>query len=132
MKIIGICCLLLFWGRLQAQTKPVAGVGRKTLLTQILAPQTVEEVKMEAITLAPGAAAPAHYHPGEVYGYVTAGEIWYQPAGDSLVRLHAGDPFREAAGKQILVFKNAQTNQPATFLVFYLLKKNQPVIILQP
>ena len=114
-------------GSASAQTPPV----RKQLLQQTLPATGVEEVRMDEITLAPGQGAPVHHHPCEVYGYIVSGEIVYQPAGEASVLLHAGEAFREAAGKEITAFKNAHDDKPATFVAVYLLKKDQPAIILK-
>jgi len=121
--------LLLHSAALSAQSRP-AGVARRELLQQRLSATTVEQVQIDEITLAPGQAAPVHYHPCEVYGYVVAGQIAFQPAGRPQVLLNAGNSFREAAGQRIPVFKNASADQPATFVAMYLARKNQPLIIL--
>lgn len=118
---------VLLAGSAGAQT-PLA---RKTLLQQPLPATTIEQVRMDQITLGPGEGAPVHYHPGEVYGYIVSGEVIYQPTGEPAVTLHPGDAFREMAGKEIAVFKNAQTDKPATFVAVYLLKHDQPPIIIK-
>ncbi|MBS0031161.1 cupin domain-containing protein [Chitinophaga sp. 22321] len=127
MKKILFAVLVLLTGTVAAQT-PTA---RKSLLKQQLPVTTVEEVRMDQVTLEPGQGAPVHHHPGEVYGYIVSGEITYQPAGEAAVTLRAGDAFREAAGKEISIFKNAAKDQPATFVAVYLLKKDQPSIIIK-
>jgi quercetin dioxygenase-like cupin family protein len=127
MKKILLMMSILSAGSVAAQTAPV----RKPLLLQTLPVTTIEEVKMDEITFAPGQGAPVHHHPCEVYGYVVAGEILYQPEGEAAVLLHTGDAFREAAGREIKVFKNAHNDQPATFVAVYLLKKDQPTIIIK-
>ncbi|MDR6567345.1 cupin domain-containing protein [Chitinophaga ginsengisegetis] len=126
MKKILLIMSVLTTGTLAAQTPP----ARKVLLQQALPGISVETVKMDEITFAPGQAAPVHHHPCEVYGYVVSGQILYQPAGEPAQLLHAGDSFREAAGREISVFKNAQNDQPATFIAVYLLRKDQPSIII--
>ncbi|PSL47885.1 quercetin dioxygenase-like cupin family protein [Chitinophaga niastensis] len=120
---------LLYAGSLLAQSAPTTVINRKQLFQQILAKTSIEEVRMDQITFAPGQGAPVHHHPCEVYGYVVSGEILYQPAGEEAVLLHTGDAFREAAGQEITAFKNAHDDKPATFVAIYLLKKNQSNII---
>ncbi|MGO4288358.1 cupin domain-containing protein [Chitinophaga sp. RAB17] len=127
MKKLLFIMSVLITGSAAAQTPP----ARKQLLQQILPATTVEEVRMDEITFAPGQGAPVHHHPCEVYGYIVSGEILYQPAGEAAVLLHAGDAFRETAGREITLFKNAQDDQPATFVAVYLLKKDQPAIIIK-
>ncbi|NLR61446.1 cupin domain-containing protein [Chitinophaga polysaccharea] len=127
MKKLLSAMAILSAGATAAQTAPV----RKQLLQQDLPAFSIEEVRMDQITLAPGQGAPVHHHPGEVYGYIVSGEITYQPAGATAVVLHAGDAFREVAGQEITQFKNAHADQPASFVAVYLLKKGQPPIIIK-
>ncbi|WP_188316141.1 cupin domain-containing protein [Chitinophaga agrisoli] len=115
-------------GQASAQSQTPAGILRKTLLEQQLPATTVETVRMDGLTLGPGAGAPDHYHPCEVYGYVVEGQILYQVHGQEPVLLHAGDSFREAAGERITVFKNALTDKPSKFIAIYLAKKGQSLI----
>jgi quercetin dioxygenase-like cupin family protein len=123
--------LLVVGGSAFAQSGPT-GISRKILLEQVLPPTTVEDIRIDEITCAPGQGAPAHYHPCEVYGYVVSGQIEYQVAGQASVILKAGDSFREAAGQPIQTFKNALADQPSKFVAIYLAQKGQPVIILSP
>jgi len=127
MKKLLFIMFVLATGNAAAQTPPV----RKQLLQQMVPVTGVEEVRMDEITLAPGQGAPVHHHPCEVFGYIVSGEIWYQPAGEAPLLLHTGDAFREAAGKEITQFKNAYNDKPATFVAMYLLKKDQPAIIIK-
>lgn len=117
-------------GTLSAQSSQPGGISRRILLQQALPKTAVEEVRMDEITCGPGQAAPDHFHPCEVYGYVVEGRIEYQVYGQSPVLLNAGDSFREAAGQRILVFRNALADRPSKFIAVYLSKKDQPVIIL--
>ncbi len=120
--------LPLFYGSsLTAQNN---SISRKTLLQQQLPPTSVEEVRIDEITCAPGQGAPDHYHPGEVYGYVVEGQIIYKVYGGEPVLLNPGDSFREAAGRRIEVFKNALADKPSKFIAIYLAKKGQPLIVL--
>lgn len=118
---------LLYGSTLFAQS---SGISRSTLLQQQLPQITVDEVRIDEISLAPGQGAPDHHHPCEVYGYVTAGPIEYQVYGQPPVLLNAGDSFREAAGQRIQVFRNALADKPCKFIAVYLSKKDQPLIIL--
>ncbi len=119
---------VLGWGQLSAQVQTPADINRKTLLEQQLPATTIETVRMDELTLAPGAGAPDHHHPCEVYGYVLDGQLLYQVHGQAAVLLYAGDSFREAAGERIAVFKNALTDKPSKFIAVYLAKKGQPLI----
>jgi quercetin dioxygenase-like cupin family protein len=122
--------LLYCCSALSAQTPHTANISRKLLLQQQLPQTTVEEVRMDEITCAPGQAAPDHYHPCEVYGYVLEGQIEFQVYGQPPVLLNPGDSFREAAGQRVHVFRNALKDKPSKFIAVYLSKKDQPLIIL--
>jgi quercetin dioxygenase-like cupin family protein len=131
MKWLTSFLSLLYCGGLSAQSQPAGNVSRKALLQQALPATTVETVRMDEITFAPGQGAPEHYHPCEVYGYVVTGQIVYQVYGQPPVILNPGDGFREVAGQRILAFKNALADKPGKFIAIYLLaKKDQPVIVL--
>jgi quercetin dioxygenase-like cupin family protein len=114
----------------QAQTPAVAGVTRKQLLRQPLPRVPVAGVLLNEVTLAAGQSSPDHHHPGEVYTYVLEGEIRCQLAGQPPLILRAGDSFREAAGQRVLAFDNNSAVRPCRFLAFYLLKDQQPPIVL--
>jgi quercetin dioxygenase-like cupin family protein len=130
MQWLSFLMIILYSSHLFAQSAPQAGINRKTLLQQQLPPTSVEEVRIDEITCAPGQGAPDHYHPCEVYGYVIEGQIIYQVYGQAPVLLRSGDSFREAAGQRIMVFRNALADKPSKFIAVYLAKKDQPVIVL--
>lgn len=127
MQWLMVLLPLLYGSALFAQS---SGISRRTLLRQQLPQTTVEQVRIDEISLVPGQGAPDHYHPCEVYGYVVEGQIEYQVYGQAPVLLKPGDSFREAAGQRVQVFRNTLTDKPSKFIAVYLAKKDQPLIIL--
>lgn len=103
------------------------GVRRTPLLTQPLpvAPDRVEAYRVE---LPPGQRAGRHTHPGPVTGYVERGRIAFQPDGQPERELRPGDVFVEPSGAIIRRFDNVSGSEPATFIAFYLLSGDQPLI----
>jgi quercetin dioxygenase-like cupin family protein len=90
-----------------------------------VAPDRVEAYRVE---LPPGQAAGAHTHPGPVAGYVEGGRIAFEQDGQPVLELGPGDAFFEPAGAIIRRFDNLSGREPATFVAFYLLSGDQPLI----
>ena len=88
-------------------------------------PDRVEAYRVE---LPPGQPAGPHAHPGSVAGYVESGLIAFERDGHPARELRPGDVFFEPAGAAIHRFDNASASQPATFIAFYLLTGDQPLI----
>jgi len=80
------------------------------------------------VQLPPGQPAGPHFHPGPVTGYVESGLIAFEPDGQPARELRPGDVFVEPAGETIHRFDNLSDTQPATFIAFYLLTGDQPLI----
>jgi gentisate 1,2-dioxygenase len=68
----------------------------------------------------PGQPTGLHRHPASTVGVVTSGTIAFQPDGEAVRMLHAGDSFFEPAGHLIDRFDNASATDPASITVFYL------------
>jgi quercetin dioxygenase-like cupin family protein len=102
-------------------------IRRTTLLSHPLhaAPDRVEGYRVE---LPPGRSAGRHSHPGPVTGYVEGGLIAFEPDGQPARQLGPGDVFFEPAGETIHRFDNLSDTEPATFIAFYLLNGDQPLI----
>jgi quercetin dioxygenase-like cupin family protein len=105
----------------------VNGIRRTTLLTHPLhaIPERVEAYRVE---LSPGQPAGPHFHPGPVTGYVERGLIAFEQDGEPVRELRPGDVFFEPAGETIHRFDNLSNSEPATFIAFYLLNGDQPLI----
>jgi quercetin dioxygenase-like cupin family protein len=102
-------------------------IRRTRLLAHPLdaAPDRVEAYRVE---LPPGQPAGPHFHPGPVTGYVESGLIAFERDGQPARELRPGDLFFEPTGQTIHRFDNLSDTQPATFIAFYLLTGDQPLI----
>jgi len=99
-----------------------SSIVRKELLTAVIAGRKdVARVEINQITLAPSQRAGVHRHPIPVGGYVARGKIQFQIEGRPVQLLSEGRAFFEPAGVKIERFDNASTEEPATFVAFYLL-----------
>jgi quercetin dioxygenase-like cupin family protein len=105
----------------------MTGIRRTELLAHPvgLTPDRVEAYRVE---LPPGQAAGPHAHPGPVTGYVERGRIAFERAGQPVRELRPGDVFFEPAGEIIRRFDNLSGTEAATFIAFYLLSGDQPLI----
>lgn len=102
-------------------------IRRTKLLAEpvTIAPDRLESYRVE---LAPGQPAGPHRHPGPVAGYVERGAIVYERDGHPASELGPGDVFFEPAGAAIRRFDNLSAREPATFVAFYLVSGDQPLI----
>jgi quercetin dioxygenase-like cupin family protein len=64
-----------------------------------------------------------------VVGYVVAGAIRFQVAGEPEVTLGAGEAFFEPANAEIAHSGNDSDQAPATFVAFYLLPRGEERLI---
>lgn len=101
----------------------MTGIRRTSLLAHPVraAPDRVEAYRVE---LPPG----PHTHPGPVTGYVEGGRIAFERDGQPVQELRPGDVFFEPAGETIPRFDNLSSSEAATFVAFYLLSGDQPLI----
>jgi quercetin dioxygenase-like cupin family protein len=102
-------------------------IRRTTLLTHPL-DATPDRVEAYRVELPPGQPVGPHFHPGPVTGYVEHGLIAFERDGQPLRELRPGDVFFEPAGETIHRFDNLSDTEPATFIAFYLLNDDQPLI----
>ena len=109
---------------------PRQQIVRKDLLTALIAGgEHVSRVEIKRIDLAPGQRIGRHFHPCPVVGYVATGTILFQIEGGPPEFLHAGGAFFEPANIEIAHFDNASPQEPATFVAFYLLGKDDQELI---
>lgn len=80
------------------------------------------------VEFAPGAAFPAHSHPGEELVYVTGGSLEYTLAGRPPVTLEAGDVLFIPAGT-VHEVRNAGSGK-GTELATYVVAKGRPLVVL--
>jgi quercetin dioxygenase-like cupin family protein len=113
-----------------SSSPPGQQIVRKDLLTAIIAGgKDVSRVEIKQIDFAPGQRSGAHLHPCPVVGYVATGTILFQIEGRPAKSLQAGSAFFESANVKIAHFDNASPQEPATFVAFYLLGKDDRTLI---
>lgn len=101
------------------------------LLTASFEPRQVVQVEIGDFHFKPGQVAPIHTHDAPAVGYVAKGEIIYQVEGEKQQILSAGDVFYEPAGPRILRFDNASATEEAIFLDFNLEQVDEPFIVFE-
>lgn len=130
-KIITLIFGILITTQILAQgTQKPEPIVRIPLLTANLShDKKVQKVDIKQIDFAPLQKAGFHSHPVAVVGYIAKGSIYFQMEGEPAQTLKAGDAFFEPENKKILHFDNPSQTEPATFIAFYLLGKNDTEII---
>ena len=101
------------------------------LLTAQFEPRQVVQIEIGDFHFKPGQVAPIHTHAAPAVGYVAKGEIIYQVEGEKHQILSAGDVFYEPAGPRILRFDNASATEEAIFLDFNLEQVDEPFIVFE-
>jgi quercetin dioxygenase-like cupin family protein len=89
----------------------------------------VSRVEVKQIDLQPGQETGRHLHPIPVVGYIAKGAIRFQLEGGPILVLPAGSAFFEPANVRVLHFDNASTQEPAMFIAYYLLGKEDERLI---
>jgi quercetin dioxygenase-like cupin family protein len=102
-------------------------IEREQLLTAAVQ-RHVDRVEAYRVKLPPGQKAGRHHHVGGVVGLVEQGRIAYQRDGADPIEITAGDAFFEPAGTDVSRFDNLSDAEPATFVAYYLLTGDQPLI----
>lgn len=130
VRLIGTiaACALLIAGNgaaPQGQAPPPPGVTRTDLQRHDLSAPG-REVVQATITIAPGATAPGHSHPGEEIIYVLQGSFEYRVAGKP-VKLEAGGILFIPAGV-IHSAKNIGRGN-AVELATYFVEKGKPLVV---
>ena len=87
------------------------------------------EAVMYLLSFPPGAAAPAHRHPGIGVGYVLEGVYESQYEGEELKRLTAGDSIYDLAYAQHLIARNGSTGEPLRFIMTFIVAAGQPTTL---
>jgi len=78
------------------------------------------QVTAVEVTYAPGGSSLPHTHPCPVIGYVLHGAVRMQVQGGREGLYQAGDSFYEPPNGIHLVSKNASSQEPATFLAYFI------------
>jgi quercetin dioxygenase-like cupin family protein len=113
----------------EAQPQPKPQIIRKDLLTALIGDRSVGRVEIKQIDFAPNQKGGLHLHPCPVVGYVAHGTILFQIEGQPPKSLPEGSAFFEPAHTKIVHFDNASSTDPATFVAFYLLGKDDQKLI---
>ncbi len=108
-----------------------SGPASIKLLTANFESRQVVQVEVGDFHFTPGQVAPVHTHAAPAVGYVAKGEIIYQVEGEKQQILSAGDVFYEPAGPRILRFDNASATEEAIFLDFNLEQVDEPFIVFE-
>ena len=87
------------------------------------------EAVLYLLSLPPGAAAPAHRHPGIGVGYVLEGVYESQYEGEELKRFTAGDSVYDLAYTPHLIARNGSTSKPLRFIMTFIVATGQPTIV---
>jgi quercetin dioxygenase-like cupin family protein len=110
-------------------TEPAARETITDLLTKDLAGDPGREVLMYTVDFPPGYSSPVHRHNAQVSVYVLKGSVVMQVRGGKEVTLGPGQTFYEGPDDIHVVSRNASNTESATFLVFLIHKKGDPLVI---
>ena len=113
----------------QNTVSPSAIVRRDLLTALIAGEKDVARVEIKEIDLTPNRQTGLHHPPCPVVGYVAAGTIGFQVEGAPAQLLPAGSTFFEPADARIAQFDNASAHEPARFIAFYLLGRDDRTLI---
>jgi quercetin dioxygenase-like cupin family protein len=117
-------CPVLLCSPLLAQTAQIT-----PLLTKELTGIPGKEASMLTVEYPPGASSPIHRHNAHVFVYVLEGAVVMQVRGGKEVRLTAGQTFYESPNDIHVVSRNASTNEPAKFVVFFVKDIGAPILV---
>lgn len=115
MKVIQLGCALAAASAVLAP--PVSAGPTSGVVVETLSQNTVDgtEYVVTRITVAPGAGTGWHYHPGEVFGFISEGTMTHYDGGCTVDTVYpAGAPVKEGVGPG---FVHNGRNEGATPLV---------------
>lgn len=111
---------------LSSSAEPTPPIAFKDLMHRPHPELPDKDIIVKRIDIQPGAASPAHAHPGMVTGYVQSGDLEFQLKGQPLQNLKAGDTFFEAPGSHHLVARNPGKTV-TTIIIFVVNPKDTPL-----
>lgn len=100
-----------------------------TLLSKDLYGVPNREITMLTVTFAPGEVDAIHRHNAQVVVYVLEGSVVMQIKGGPERTLSPGQTFYEGPNDVHTVGRNASTKREAKFLVFFVKKKGDPILV---
>lgn len=113
-----------------AATASWAQEGRVTPLFSADIPEMPgKEAVLIRVDYEPGGETPTHRHDAHAIVYVLEGSIVMQVQGQEPQTLTAGETYSESPEDIHLVSRNASDTDPATFLVFILKDKANPIVM---
>lgn len=118
-KHVGLAvAALLLLGASPASATPASGVSVQTLSTN-----TVDGVEytVTRITVAPGGGTGWHYHPGEVFGFVSEGTMTHYDGGCVMDAVYGtGAPVKEGVGSGFVHNGRNEGTTPLVMEVVYI------------
>jgi quercetin dioxygenase-like cupin family protein len=134
-RILSIVVLILMTSTLLAQ-QPAASKEPHASVTSLTSKDLPElpgkEVLMITVDYPPGTVDPIHRHNAHAFVYVLEGTIIMQVKGGKEVTLTPGQTFYEGPDDVHVVGRNASSNKPAKFVVFFIKIKGAPVLVPEP
>jgi quercetin dioxygenase-like cupin family protein len=103
-----------------------------TLMSKDLKELSGREVLMITVEYPPGSIDPIHRHNARAFVYVLEGLIVIQVKGGKEMTLTPGQTFYEGPDDVHIVGRNASSNRPAKFVVFFIKDKGAPVLVSVP
>ena len=103
-------------------------MDRKELLFAPLDDHRATAMRVFRITMEPSECGGRHLHECTVIGVITDGIAVYEREGSPPEFLPAGSPFHEPANEVIVRFGNASSEVPVSFLAFYFVDGDKPLI----
>ncbi|MEO6603862.1 MAG: cupin domain-containing protein [Polyangiaceae bacterium] len=104
---------------------------RRTLLGQYDLPEMPSyEARLYLIEYAGGVSAPLHHHPVEGVGYVVSGSFESAFDGDAPVIVREGQSFKDRPSAAHVLFRNADPVKPLRFVIAYVVRRGEPVVLM--
>lgn len=127
-----IACTLILSSDLMAQTTDTQQMSQE-VITPLMSTELKEfpgkEVLMYTVDFPPGFSSPVHRHNAYVSVYVLEGSVVMQVRGGEEMTLSRGQSFYEGPDDIHVVSRNANSTEPAKFLVFMIKDKGAPLVI---
>lgn len=114
---------------------PVASGAPPGVEVQTLSRNTVDGVDyiVTRITVAPGAGTGWHYHPGDVFGYISEGTMTHYDGGCAVDAVYgAGAPVKEGVGPGFVHNGRNETPFPLVMEVVYVNPVGTPLSVEVP
>lgn len=87
------------------------------------------EAVVVLLSLPPGAAAPAHRHPGIGVGYVLEGVYESQYEGEALGRFAAGEAIYDLASTPHRIARNGSSSDPLRLVMTFIVRKAEGTVL---